>query len=79
MTRDDARTIAAGLLADGLDPSKLTPAGRQELRAAIDRLLDLAGVGLTDMQRLAILCGNEPYADYHVCETCKGKGYVPAD
>jgi hypothetical protein len=32
--------------------------------------------GLSDMQRLAIACGNEPYADNKVCTTCEGKGYV---
>ena len=33
--------------------------------------------GLTDMQRLAIACGNEPYADMSVCPTCNGKGMIP--
>lgn len=79
MTRDDAKVIASGLLPDGQDPVRdLSPAGRAEVRAAIERLLDIAGVGLTDMQRLAIQCGNEPYADDKVCPTCKGCGHVPA-
>ena len=39
LTRNDARIIAKGLLPDGLDVSKLTPGGRQELRDAIDKLL----------------------------------------
>lgn len=38
--KDMFRTIAKGLLPDGLDVSKLTPQGRQEIRDAIDRLLD---------------------------------------
>lgn len=41
-TLDDLRTIAAGLLADGLDVSKLSNVGRAELRQAIDRILALA-------------------------------------
>lgn len=39
MNRADARMIAAGLLPDGLDVTKLTPRGRQEIRDAIDLLL----------------------------------------
>ena len=35
--------------------------------------------GLTSMQRLAIACGNEPYADERICPTCDGSGHVPAD
>lgn len=35
------KTIARGLLADGLDVNKLTDLGRQELRNAIDALLEL--------------------------------------
>lgn len=38
--RPAARTIAKGLLPDGLDVSTLTPEGRQEIRNAIDQLLD---------------------------------------
>lgn len=34
--------------------------------------------GLSDQQRLAIACGNEPYADDKVCPECKGLGYVSA-
>ena len=56
MRRDAARTLAAGLLHHGLDADKLTPLGRAELRAAIEKLLDLANVGLTDSERLAITC-----------------------
>jgi hypothetical protein len=79
MTRDDAKTIAKGLLHDGMEPRSLTPAGRQELLDAIERLLDVAGVGLDDMQRLAIQCGNEPYADYKVCPHCSGRGYLASE
>lgn len=32
--------------------------------------------GLSDRQRLAISCGNEPYADEKVCPGCGGLGYV---
>lgn len=32
--------------------------------------------GLTELQRLAITCGNEPYADAKVCPACKGFGHV---
>jgi hypothetical protein len=41
-TLDDLRTIAAGLLADGIDVSKLSNIGKVELRQAIDRVLALA-------------------------------------
>lgn len=34
------------------------------------------GRGLSDRQRLAITCGNEPYADDKVCPACAGRGYV---
>lgn len=34
--------------------------------------------GLSDMQRFAISCGNEPYADDKVCPTCNGRGCVPS-
>ena len=30
--------------------------------------------GLTDLQRLAIKCGNIPYEDDMVCPKCKGDG-----
>ena len=32
--------------------------------------------GLSDMQRLAIACGNEPYGDEQVCERCAGSGLI---
>jgi len=34
--------------------------------------------GLSDRQRLAIACGNEPYADEKVCPECRGFGTVSA-
>ncbi len=34
--------------------------------------------GLTDMQRLAIACGNHPYSDDKVCPQCNGSGTVSA-
>ena len=37
--QNDLGVIARGLLPDGLDVSKLTPLGRQELREAIDKVL----------------------------------------
>ena len=40
-TLDDLRIIASGLLADGIDISKLTNVGRAELRHSIDRILAL--------------------------------------
>jgi hypothetical protein len=42
MSKEDARIIACGLLHDGLDADKLSDKARQEIRAAIIRLLDLA-------------------------------------
>lgn len=41
MTGEDARIIASGLLHDGLNTDRLTQRGRSELRAAIDKLLEL--------------------------------------
>lgn len=32
--------------------------------------------GLSDSQRLALKCGNEPYADDIICPTCNGDGVV---
>lgn len=32
--------------------------------------------GLTDLQRLALQCGNVPYEDDKVCPKCDGRGYV---
>lgn len=32
--------------------------------------------GLSDRQRLAIACGNDPYADDKVCPTCAGRGCI---
>jgi len=37
----------------------------------------LGDVGLSDRQRLALKCGNDPYADHQVCKACSGNGYVP--
>jgi hypothetical protein len=39
MTRDQARAIICGLVADGIDVTKLTPRGRAEIRKAIDVVL----------------------------------------
>jgi hypothetical protein len=44
LAHSDARILACGLLADGLDVNRLTPEGRQELRRALDKLLELAAV-----------------------------------
>lgn len=41
MSKEDARVIACGLLHDGLDDRKLTPKARDEIKAAITRLLEL--------------------------------------
>jgi hypothetical protein len=41
VTKAAAKIIAKGLLADGIDIDRLTPLGRAELRAAIDKLLEL--------------------------------------
>lgn len=43
IARSDARILAYGLLADGLNVESLTPQGRQELCAALDKVLDLCG------------------------------------
>ena len=39
MSRDDARTMACGLLHDGINADKLTPKAHDEIRAAIDAIL----------------------------------------
>lgn len=46
--------------------------------AAHDAAAALRRGGLSDQQRLAIACGNEPYADDNVCPNCRGFGYVSA-
>ena len=46
-------------------------------RTALDKTR-LSGAGLSDLQRLAIACGNDPYTDEMVCPQCKGCGHVPA-
>ncbi len=43
MTRQQARTIACGLLHDGIRADKLSPKARAEVRAALDVILKLAG------------------------------------
>jgi len=42
MTKAQARTIACGLLHDGLDARNLSEKAKQELRAAIEALLATA-------------------------------------
>jgi hypothetical protein len=42
LSNSATRTIVAGLLPDGLDVSTLSPAGRAEVRRAVDQVLDLA-------------------------------------
>lgn len=39
LSHDEARTVASGLLPDGVDVDKLTPKAKQEIRAAIDVIL----------------------------------------
>ncbi len=41
MSKANARKIACGLLADGLDMTRLSAAGRREIREAIETLLKL--------------------------------------
>lgn len=41
MSKEDARIIACGLLHDGLDACTLSPKARDEIKAAITRLLKL--------------------------------------
>jgi hypothetical protein len=44
ITRAQARVLLFALVPDGVDPTKLTPKGRAELRAAVDLILELAGL-----------------------------------
>ena len=46
MSREDARVIACGLLHDGLNTDNLSFKARQEIKAAIERLLGLARAAL---------------------------------
>ncbi len=39
LSHADARTVACGLLPDGVDVDKLTPKAREEIRAAIDVII----------------------------------------
>lgn len=41
MTRNDARIIFCGLIPDGSDLGRLTARGRQEVRDALDKILEL--------------------------------------
>jgi hypothetical protein len=41
MTRRDARIILCGLIPDGFDAFKMTPQARQEVRNALDKILEL--------------------------------------
>lgn len=43
MTLQQARTIACGLLHDGIRAEKLSPKARGEIRAALELLLELTG------------------------------------
>lgn len=36
-------------------------------------------IGLSNMQRVAIACGNDAYADESVCPQCHGRGHVSVD
>jgi hypothetical protein len=42
LPKEDARAIICGLIPDGLNVEHLTPKARQEIRAALDRVLDLS-------------------------------------
>jgi hypothetical protein len=44
IARSDARILAHGLLAEGLDVASLSYNGKLELARAIDKLLDLCGI-----------------------------------
>jgi hypothetical protein len=44
MSKQDVRTIICGLLPDGLDVSRLTSGGRQEIRDAIDTVLRMTEI-----------------------------------
>lgn len=48
MTRTDARILMCGLIPDGFNAARLTPKGRDEVRAAIDKLLELCHDPLMD-------------------------------
>lgn len=39
LSHNDLRTVACGLLPDGVDVNKLTPEAREEIRAAIDVII----------------------------------------
>jgi hypothetical protein len=41
MEKADARVILNGLVPDGFDASRLTARGRQEVRDALDKILEL--------------------------------------
>jgi hypothetical protein len=42
MSKEDARIIACGLLHDGINADKLTQKARDEITAALDRVLSLS-------------------------------------
>lgn len=41
LTHEEARTAACGLLPDGVDVTSLSPKAREEIRAAIDVILQI--------------------------------------
>ena len=51
LTREDARVIFAGLVHDAIDARKLTPAARDEIRAALDKLLEITATGVSQQHR----------------------------
>lgn len=74
MTNEQIIEVGKALLPylrNDLDPADLGRAAH-DAAAALRR----GGSGLSDQQRCAIACGNEPYADDKVCPTCGGCGHV---
>lgn len=76
MTNEQIIEVGKALLPylrNDLSPAELGTAAH-DAAAALRRVGRPSG--LSDIQRLAISCGNEPYADDKVCPNCKGLGYV---
>jgi hypothetical protein len=51
MTKQQAKTIACGLLHDGIDADKMTAKGRAEVRVALETLLALSTQTLSPQKR----------------------------
>lgn len=70
------RFRAAGMESARLEPIEQRRQEFETVLAIIDAFYGRYEGGLSSMNAFAIACGNHPFEDSKVCETCAGKGYV---